>query len=172
MPSSMGGRHTWRERVFGPARHLDFFIRMTAIPIFLALFGLLLLQVLCRLLFNAPLGWITELATYMLVAAVWISAGLFTRMDAHIRIEFLYSKWGRITAPLKRIVDCLIDLGTAFFLTVVVVSAVNLARQNRDAISPALHIPIALLYLLIALSAVVMLYFLLEVTSTGTRRDK
>jgi TRAP-type C4-dicarboxylate transport system permease small subunit len=144
--------------------------RTVAITIFSLLFALLCFQVLSRIVFNVPLGWITEGATYMLVASVWISAGIFTRMDAHIRIEFFYSKLGKLSPGLKRTVDGLIDLGFLFFLVVVTVSAVNLAIQNRDAISPALHIPIALLYSVIAVSALIMAYFLLEVV--GTRRHK
>jgi len=144
----------------------DRVVRVVAISIFLTLFALLLVQVLSRLLLNAPLGWITELATYMLAASVWIGAGIFTRMNAHIRIEFFYNKWGRVSSRLKRIVDAAINIGTLFFLTVVVGSGANLAIQNRDAISPALHIPIALLYSIIALSACMMIYFLLDVMTT------
>ncbi len=155
---------------FAPASAVDRLTRATATTIFALLFALLFAQIVSRLLFNAPLGWITELATYMLVASVWISAGVFTRMDAHIRIEFLYGKLDRLSPLLKRVVDGLIDMGTLFFLVVVTLSAIQLGVQNRDAISPALHIPIALLYALIAVSATIMAYFLLEVV--GSRRHR
>jgi TRAP-type C4-dicarboxylate transport system permease small subunit len=154
-----------REILFKPSSHFDPPIRVIAIFIFLTLFALLFIQILSRLLLNAPLGWITELATYMLVASIWISAAIFTRMDAHIRIEFFYNKWSHVSVTLKRVIDLLIDVGSVFFLLVVVGSAVKLAIQNRDAISPALHIPFALLYSIIAVSATLMGYFLLEVMS-------
>lgn len=148
---------------FKPSSYVDPLIRAIAICIFLTLFALLFVQILSRLLLNEPLGWITELATYMLVASIWISAVTFTRMNAHIRIEFFYNRWARVSDTLKRLIDFFIDLASAFFLIVVVASAVKLAIQNRDAISPALHIPIALLYSIIAVSAALMGYFLLEV---------
>jgi TRAP-type C4-dicarboxylate transport system permease small subunit len=154
-----------QEIFFKPSPFLDAAIRASAVLIFLALFALLFIQILSRFLFNQPMGWITELATYMLVTAIWMSAASFTRMNAHIRIEFFYSKLAHVSLRLKRVIDFCIDVASMFFLIVVVASAAQLAVQNRDAISPALHIPFALLYWIIAMAAALIGYFLLEVMS-------
>lgn len=142
---------------------IDALVKGTAITLFLLLFLLLLCQITMRLVFNEALGWIIELAQYMLISCVWISAITFTRMNAHIRIEYLYNKCARLSRTLKLLVDAFVDTASLFFLATVVVTSTRLAAQSFESISPALHIPFVYLYSVITVSSALMCYFVLEV---------
>jgi tripartite ATP-independent transporter DctM subunit len=64
----------------------------------LAMTGIVCYEVLARLLFNAPTYWVTEIATYLFVAIVFVGLGAAQRAGRHIQVEVLVAR----AAPATR----------------------------------------------------------------------
>lgn len=126
------------------------------------LFALLLTEILARVIFNEALGWMIELAQYMLILVVWLGAIVFTRMDAHIRITLLVTICARFWPSSGRILQLLARLGALVFLATVAFASGKLALGSFETLSPGMHIPFAYLYCIITLSSGLMCYFILE----------
>ena len=83
----------------GTARNLPALIRFadgaTSFSGFLSALGLLgMTSIVCfeifsRYIFNAPTSWITEVATYDLVAVAFLGLAAAQRAGAHIQVELL-----------------------------------------------------------------------------------
>lgn len=49
-------------------------------------------EVIGRYFFNAPTSWVVELDGYLLVALVYLGGAYILQIDAHIRVDLLYSR--------------------------------------------------------------------------------
>jgi len=151
-----------RDALWIPAHRIDRLSRGLVVFMFLILFALLLTEILARTIFNEALGWIIELAQYMLIAIVWTGAIAFTRMDAHIRVTFFIDLLSRLLPSSTRFFALLGRLGSLLFLATVVFASGGLALTSYDTLSPGMHIRFAYLYCVITVSSALMCYFLLE----------
>ncbi len=67
-----------------------------------AMMGLTTVDVIARYAFNSPTLWADEIASYLLIAIVFLGLAPNVRQDAHIRIDVLTSLvTGRVRAALE-----------------------------------------------------------------------
>jgi TRAP-type C4-dicarboxylate transport system permease small subunit len=67
-----------------------------------AMMGLTTVDVIARYVFNSPTLWADELASYLLIAIVFLGLAPNVRQDAHIRIDVLTNLVaGRVRAALE-----------------------------------------------------------------------
>ena len=64
--------------------------------LFIAMLGILLGQVICRYVPNAPLAWADEMSTYVYIAVSWIGAIVAVRERSHIQIDVLPSVMAKL----------------------------------------------------------------------------
>ena len=69
--------------------------RIAACSFLVATLGLIILQVISRYIFNAPLTWTEELARFALLWFTFVSAGFVMARRVHIAVDIVASKLGR-----------------------------------------------------------------------------
>jgi TRAP-type C4-dicarboxylate transport system permease small subunit len=96
-------------------------------------------QVISRYLFNQPLVWVEEIATYSFIWATFLGASLGLKHDRHIRIETFVGRLPpRGAALMRALVMALIIL---LFLVVIGPVLTNLSLEMRRT-SIALPLPV------------------------------
>ncbi|MBI2456019.1 MAG: TRAP transporter large permease subunit [candidate division NC10 bacterium] len=120
------------------------------------------LQVLGRYVFQYPLPWSEELARYLFIWSSLLGAAIALHRGAHISLGLLRpAGQGAILHQ-----QCL-DLGLAVFLTFLLVEGFRLTLLTTGQPSPALQVPMALIYAAVPTSAALMLVALFRRLFTG-----
>ncbi len=80
-----------------------------AMYLLFVMIGILLYSSISRTFFNLPLAWVVEMSQFLLAAYYLLGGGYSMQLDAHVRMDLLYSRWG----PRRQ---AFTDTITAFFL--------------------------------------------------------
>jgi C4-dicarboxylate transporter, DctQ subunit len=122
---------------------------------------LITLQVVLRYLFNYSISWGEELTRYAIVWMSFVGAGMGIRRGAHICVDllivFLPERWKRALTSLMAIVGA--GFGMAIFVTgcKLVYSGIE-----RGQVSPAMEVPIFIVYLAVPLGGLIMMFRWME----------
>jgi C4-dicarboxylate transporter DctQ subunit len=117
-------------------------------------------QVISRYVFNASLVWTEELSRYFFILLAFSGLSYGIRNKAHLRIDLFETFIPKLKKPFEYFTDvcfagfCLIMLGPARE------SVIFLARSGQ--VSPALEIPIFIIYLPLAFGLVLCLLRIAE----------
>lgn len=121
------------------------------------------LQVIFRYALDHPLSWSEELSRYCFIWIVYLGAALAVKHGAHIGVDYLYKV---LPDTLKNVVFVVTNLlilafaGTVFYESVPVIG-INLSQH-----SPAIGIPMGLVYLAIPTGfAAIFFYVVIETVS-------
>lgn len=112
------------------------------------------LQVVFRYFFNSPLAWSEELARYVFIWLVYISAAVVLRDDSHMSMDFFVT---RMSEKFRVFVDIMTKILISIFMIICIVQSITLIRITLPQISPSLSIPMGLIYLALPVSFVLML---------------
>ena len=132
-------------------------IRRATDAAIVSLFAVLVLvvffQVIARYVFNQPPAWSEELARYLQVWIILLASPLCIRKGSHLAVDYFSHK----LSPLVRFrLDILIGLLITFYVGVVTVFGVRLMGVGRYQVSPAMGIPMAVVYAVLPLSGALM----------------
>lgn len=116
-------------------------------------------QVTMRYVFNAPLTWSEELATFALVWMSFLGAILCMRDHEHIEIEVLVDQF---PAKIRKGIVLISRIISAVFLVILAWYGADLTEQNFTTTSPANNIPMGYVYIIIPIGALGMLYYVLK----------
>ena len=115
-------------------------------------------QIFSRYVLNHSLFWSEELARYLFIWLVFLSAAMVLRQDRHIQVSVFVDM---LPASMKRAIIILGDLLMLGFVLVVFVESIRLAGMVWTVLTAAMEIPWTLVYLGILLGMGVMLLALL-----------
>ncbi len=144
-----------------PFRMLNRFNEMTtrafcaAAGICLAVMTLIvLLQVFCRYVLNAPLSWPEEAARYLMVWMTFLVAPFAYREGLLIRLETLTR---RLAAPIQRG----IEIGTHFLIAITLMILLReslwIVERGSRIHSSALNIPMSVVFAIMPVSFILLL---------------
>ncbi|MBR8741810.1 TRAP transporter small permease [Nocardiopsis sp. MG754419] len=127
--------------------------RSVLVTVLLATFGLLVLQVLTRYVFAAPLSWTEELARFLLVWLTFLAAGHLAGRRLHIRVDLVVDRLGSRGALVVDVLAGVVVIATSAVMTV---AAVALVASAAGLTAPASGVPIPVVYLAAALGFALM----------------
>ncbi len=116
--------------------------------------GLVLLQVVLRYVFLAPLMWVEEASIFLMIWMTFVGAGIALRRGSHVAMTMLCD---RLPSTWSRIVSAVSTLFILAFLLVVIWQGWLLSMFVQNQPSPALRIPMMWPYLIIPLGAAFMI---------------
>jgi len=116
------------------------------------------LQVIFRYLFNSPLFWSEELSRYCFVWIVFVGAAISTKQGAHIGVDYFVKK---LSLRFKNYLGIIINILIISFLLIVITQSIFVVRVNMLQYSPAMRIPIGLIYLAIPVGLSLMLGYII-----------
>ncbi len=111
-------------------------------------------NVFMRYVLNSGIHWAEEISLVMAVTFVFISMALGVRKKLHISLHL----WRRPIPKLDTVLTKLSDLMVLFIAVVMLIYGRILIQFTMRSIMPATRLPSALLYMVVPLSAVLMIY--------------
>ena len=116
-------------------------------------------QVFTRFVVGNPSSFTDELARYLMIWVGILGAAYVSGKNMHVAIDVLPKRYSEKTQrKIKRIVNSLVIL---FSVTVLVIGGLRLVYITYllDQYSPALQIPLALVYLVLPLSGLLIIFY-------------
>lgn len=130
------------------------------IVLFFSAFCLVMLsQIVGRSVFNASLFWSEEFARYSFIWVIMLASGLAVKRRAHVGFDLLVVK---LPMRIQRVVHLVSDGVIGVFLLLFIFYGMRLVLAVGSTTSPSLKIPMEYVYLILPISALVMLVFLVE----------
>ena len=111
------------------------------------------LQVLFRYVFNAPLDWSEEMASFAFVWMALLGASVGLRYNEHPRLDIIYNlmpAWG------QKLSDLLINFSILFMLIMMMIFGWQLTIAMRMQSTAALGYSVSYVYVVLPLSATIM----------------
>ena len=124
------------------------------------------LQVVCRYLLGASLTWSEEFARYSLVWITFLGGSIALKKRAHMGLQALADA---LPPKVQNLVETLTLIGILGFLSIGALKGLHLALFNMSQYSPAMGIPIGIVYLAIPAGSVLMLVHVTEQLATVIR---
>lgn len=118
------------------------------------------IQIIMRYIFNNSLSWSEEFATFCMMWMTWIGSSYGVKKNKHLRVtifvDFLKGKY-------KIFAYIMIDVIWMFFSAIMVVMGTRVVRLSYAGhrVSPALQIPMYLIYFSVVMGCVLMCLSLL-----------
>ena len=135
-----------------------------------AMFGLVVVNVFLRKIFEINILWQYDLLRVLFVGFVFISASIVTYHDQHVRFVFFLD---RMPSAMKRVESVLENVIFASFGGLVFYFGVRLTKNVANQKMPASGISAALLYVLMVLSmAVICLHSLVKILDAIANRRR
>jgi len=117
------------------------------------------LQVICRYLLGAALTWSEEFARFGLVWITFLGAGIALRRRAHVGVQAIV---GLFSPGVRKIVQVFTIFAVVGFLVIATFKGMELALFNMKQYSPAMGLPMGLVYLAIPSGCLVLIIQLAE----------
>ena len=121
--------------------------------LFAALVAVVFFQVIARYIFNQPPAWSEELARYLQVWIILLASPLCIRKGSHLAVDYFSHN---LSPTIRSRLDILIGLLIIFYVAVVTLFGVQLMVVGRFQISPAIGIPMSVVYAVLPLSGALM----------------
>jgi len=115
-------------------------------------------QVIVRYVIRVPLPWTEEMARYLFVWLVFISASVCVQRRAHLGIDILVINFPPKVQQHLYTLSLVLSLGFSF---VVVKKGYELLTRSGAQISPMLHLPMSYVYIIIPVSYMIICLVLL-----------
>ena len=112
------------------------------------------LQVVCRYLLGAALTWSEEFARYGLVWITFLGGSVAVKKGAHMGVEALVTA---LSPKLRNIVQLFTLLSVMGFLVIATIKGGQLALFNMKQHSPAMGVPMGVVYSAIPTGCLIML---------------
>lgn len=129
---------------------------------------LVFLQVLFRYVLNSPLDWSEELSSFAFVWMALLGASVGLRHNQHPRLDIFFN---RFPVGLQKVVMTLVNLSIIFVLVVLSIFGVKLTLAMRMQRTAALGYSVSFVYMVLPISAVIMLVHVIVQTVQPSKRE-
>jgi C4-dicarboxylate transporter, DctQ subunit len=136
---------------------------------------LLLINVIMRYIFNSAIYWAEELVRYLMVWVIFVGGSQVAKHEGHIAVDILYRA---VSVRAKLFLDYLVNvIAIIFCLILAYYSFLQVMHvYSSHQISPALELPMWLVYLSIPLGSILMVIryisqFFVRIHKTGMAID-
>ena len=124
------------------------------VVLFLAMTITVIIQVFFRFVIQSPLRWTEELARYLMIWLVLMASAIAMRNRSHLQVDVLTSA---LPQKPKRILTAIVDLLTIVFLCIMTYFGFKVVQSTTAQTSPAMQIPMALIYAAFPTGGVLMI---------------
>ncbi|MGV9798440.1 TRAP transporter small permease [Mycobacterium sp. NPDC003449] len=138
---------------------VDMVARAVAAAGLVGMIVVITLQVLFRYFLDQSLAWTEEISRFLFIAASFIAITVAHRRQMHAGYSSLVTKF---PVPVRRIVILAVDAISIAFFVVVGLSSRNLIEIGFDSKAPATGMPMAWIYFVFPVFAVLGVVFSLE----------
>lgn len=151
------------------ARRIDWGVRVVVVFLLVVMLVTTSAGVFWRYILNSALSWSEELSRYLLVWVSFLGAALATYRGAHIGVHVFFNLLpSTIRLWLGRIVDGMIIL----FMGAILINGIDILPATAIRIAPTLSIRMSIPYLVLPISAGLILFHVLVRLLEGFHNQK
>ncbi|MGH2316489.1 TRAP transporter small permease [Planococcus sp. SE5232] len=121
---------------------------------------LVFFQIVSRAMFSTSFSWTNELARYMMVWLAFLGGGIAFQHRAHIGIEAIVE---RFSARWQKFIQLAVMLICIAFFVILIVTGLEFTTSSMTQSSPALNIPMGLVYLALPISGILQILNVVDV---------
>lgn len=125
-------------------------------------------QILFRFALNLPLGWTEELSKYMFVWSTMLACAVYTRARQHSAVDILRHY---LPGRPRRALQFLSDVLCIVFYCIFIFGGCVLTVITMNRLTPALQIPMGLMYLSVPVSGVFMIMMTVDNMLRDSRKE-
>ena len=129
------------------------------VVLFCLMFGTIIVQIVLRYVFNAPLVWTDEAASYLFVWVAFLGWAMATRKRVHIGISVIVDK---LPPGWRRALHAFWCLGTLAFALILLVVGAVITRNNVDVRMVSIDFAFWPVYLTVPIAAVFLIAYALR----------
>ena len=135
---------------------LDKFIFALACVLTAGLLSMVLVQMLCRNLFNFSFTQVEEYCVLMMAWLTFLAAAYAVRHCGHVAVDFFFQKMAR---PVKYVLNLVTIMGLLFLTLYMTCYGYGLSMRQMKTPLPITHIPRGCMYLAVPVCSVIMACF-------------
>ncbi|MBW2128757.1 MAG: TRAP transporter small permease [Deltaproteobacteria bacterium] len=133
---------------------LNIFVKHLAGLLTAAMTVVVFLQVLFRYVFNAPLDWSEEMATFAFTWMALLGASVGLKGEEHPALDIFFM---RLSGKIQIFVKTIINLSIIFMLVILFIYGIKLTLAMRSQSTAALGYSVSFVYVVLPISALIML---------------
>ena len=118
-------------------------------------------QVIWRFVFNDPFSWSEELARYLQVWMVLLAASVCIHEGSHLAVDYLVHY---LPFRHRKNLALLVTILMMVFVSGLIVAGIRMIITAQSQTSPALHVPMGVVYLVFPVAGILMLLETLNVS--------
>ncbi|MBD8014616.1 TRAP transporter small permease [Planococcus wigleyi] len=115
---------------------------------------LVFFQIVSRAMFSTSFSWTNELARYMMVWLAFLGGGIAFQHNAHIGIEAIVE---RFSVRWQKFIQLAVMVICISFFIILIVTGLEFTTSSMTQSSPALNIPMGLVYLALPISGILQI---------------
>lgn len=121
---------------------------------------LVFFQIVSRAMFSTSFSWTNELARYMMVWLAFLGGGIAFQHRAHIGIEAIVE---RFSGKWRKFIQLVVMVICIVFFVILIVTGIEFTTSSMTQSSPALNIPMGLVYLALPISGVLQILNVVDI---------
>ena len=129
------------------------------VVLFSVMFATIIVQIVLRYVFNAPLVWTDEAASYLFVWVAFLGWAMATRKRVHIGISVIVEK---LPPGWRRALHAFWCLGTLAFALILLIVGAIITRNNVDVRMVSIDFAFWPVYLAVPIAAVFLVAYALR----------
>lgn len=147
-------------------RTVNAIVRWIVILLMIAMTSMVFMQVVMRYVFNAPIGWAEELPRFAFAGVSFLGAAVLVRQQNHIRVTVFsdrfpsFLRWVAVFISHFASLTCI-----GFFLR----GGIEITTDEWIQLAPASQFPMGWVYMVIPISAALMVIYTLTNISRNIR---
>jgi len=145
--------------IFNRIRAFLYFISVISLSLMLVI---IFMQVVTRYIFNYTFHWSEEAARFLFVWTVFMGSALIIGDKGHMAVNILSDKLKDKKAGI--FLNVFLQLCSLAFILILIVQGSKMVKIMMFQTSPALHMPMGYVYLIIPVSGVLMLLYFIRDT--------
>jgi TRAP-type C4-dicarboxylate transport system permease small subunit len=135
--------------------YINSIIKVFIFLVLVAMTIIITMQIICRVFFTA-LSWTEELSRYLLVWGSLLAATVAYKQGSHIAVTFMVEKF---KDRKRKVITILSNTITIIFFLIGIYYGIKMISLQIYQTSPALLIPMKIIYLCFPFSFLIMLYY-------------
>lgn len=128
-------------------------VKILIISVFTVQVLVVFCQVVWRFVFNNPFSWSEELARYLQVWMILLTSAVCVRKEKHLAVDYATHA---LPSRYSKILKFIIMIFIMFFTCIVIIYGIQMIVVTINQKTPALQIPILVVYLAFPITGILM----------------
>ncbi|CAM5199864.1 TRAP-type C4-dicarboxylate transport system permease small subunit OS=Ureibacillus acetophenoni OX=614649 GN=SAMN05877842_107133 PE=3 SV=1 [Ureibacillus acetophenoni] len=145
---------------------INLITKVVAMLCVVAMVLVVFMQIVSRNLFSYSFPWVEELSKYLMIAVIFLGAGIGVQYGSHINIDVLFN---RLSNKVKKYMQIMISILSIIFLMILLIYGIDVSNRTMVQSSTSLGIPMGVFYYVIPIGAALFIINIIDYTISSLK---